>query len=322
MIIDYIENDYVVSVVGMCKNAGKTTVLNKLIEQYRGERLALTSVGRDGESQDVVTNTIKPKIYVNKGVMFATASELLPFCHITKEIIYTTNINTPLGKVVIVRALSCGFVQLAGPSMVDQLQTLKDLFIGLGATKILIDGAISRRSIGNPDLSNSIILSTGASLSHSIDELVEQTAYMVKLLSVEKMDEKLYQTIKEHKGTLFLSSKNDLLAKDLSLKETPENTKFIYVDTALTDSLVAPLLSLNINDLTIYAYDSSKIMLSKKIYDNLVVRKIGLGVVKNANLRVVTINPLSYRGIMLDKNILLKRMQQEIQIPVVNVEEE
>ena len=48
------------SIVGMCKNAGKTTVLNEIIRELSaaGCVMGLTSIGRDGESKDLVTGTI------------------------------------------------------------------------------------------------------------------------------------------------------------------------------------------------------------------------------------------------------------------------
>ena len=46
-----------VSIIGMCKNAGKTTVLNEIIRELSaaGCVMGLTSIGRDGESKDLVT---------------------------------------------------------------------------------------------------------------------------------------------------------------------------------------------------------------------------------------------------------------------------
>ena len=43
------------SIVGMAKNAGKTTALNYLIEEAidEGITLGITSTGRDGETQDL-----------------------------------------------------------------------------------------------------------------------------------------------------------------------------------------------------------------------------------------------------------------------------
>ena len=62
------------SIVGMCKNAGKTTMLNWMLHHDRLQgTLGLTSIGRDGESTDVVTGTEKPGIFVREGTLIATA---------------------------------------------------------------------------------------------------------------------------------------------------------------------------------------------------------------------------------------------------------
>ena len=63
-----------VSIIGMNKNVGKTTTLNYILKEARGKvSLGLTSIGRDGEEIDVVTSTEKPKIYIEKNAMVATA---------------------------------------------------------------------------------------------------------------------------------------------------------------------------------------------------------------------------------------------------------
>ena len=80
------------SIIGMEKNVGKTTVLNKLIEDIGLQKtIGLTSIGRDGEDTDVVTNTHKPRIYVNQGTIIATARDCLRNCDVTKEILYITD---------------------------------------------------------------------------------------------------------------------------------------------------------------------------------------------------------------------------------------
>ena len=63
-----------VSIIGMEKNVGKTTVLNAILEECWGiKQVALTSIGRDGEDTDRVTYTHKHKIEVEKGSILATA---------------------------------------------------------------------------------------------------------------------------------------------------------------------------------------------------------------------------------------------------------
>ena len=71
------------SIVGMCKNAGKTTMLNWMLANTNGQTLGLTSIGRDGESTDVVTGTEKPGIYVPEGTLIATAKDMLRLGDVT-----------------------------------------------------------------------------------------------------------------------------------------------------------------------------------------------------------------------------------------------
>ena len=59
------ENEYkIISIVGMAKNAGKTVTMNHLIQEMAQKHVVvgLTSIGRDGERQDIVTKTYKPLI--------------------------------------------------------------------------------------------------------------------------------------------------------------------------------------------------------------------------------------------------------------------
>ena len=97
------------SIVGMCKNAGKTTMLNWLLTagHLRGT-LGLTSIGRDGESTDVVTGTEKPGIFVREGTLIATAKDMLRLGDVTKEILMTTGIPTPLGGALYHHAAAVG----------------------------------------------------------------------------------------------------------------------------------------------------------------------------------------------------------------------
>ncbi|MBO4914741.1 MAG: hypothetical protein J5449_05985, partial [Oscillospiraceae bacterium] len=176
--------------LGMCKNAGKTTALCRLIREYaeRGEPCALTSIGRDGESRDLVTGTDKPPIYMYEGMLAATAEQLLPLCDVSREVLATTGLYTSLGEVVIFRARSDGFVQLAGPGIVEQLKPLRETLTSLGASAVLIDGALSRKSPASCAADGVCVLSTGASLHRDMDRVVAETAFAASLLSLPEAE--------------------------------------------------------------------------------------------------------------------------------------
>ena len=57
---DYISEYKTIAVAGMCKNAGKTTVVNHIVESWRNQyKIGLTSIGYDGEDVDEVMDIIK-----------------------------------------------------------------------------------------------------------------------------------------------------------------------------------------------------------------------------------------------------------------------
>ena len=176
------------SIVGMCKNAGKTTMLNWLLtsDHLRGT-LGLTSIGRDGESTDVVTGTEKPGIFVKEGTLIATAKDMLRLGDVTKEILMTTGIPTPLGEVVILRARSAGYVQLAGPSITTQLKSVSQSFFELGADRSIIDGALGRKSLGARAVAEGVILCTGASYHMSMEKVIADTVHIYRLMNPSKV---------------------------------------------------------------------------------------------------------------------------------------
>ena len=64
------------SVVGLEKNTGKTVCLNYILTHLPDNaRVAVTSIGIDGESKDQVTGTKKPEIWLRRGMVFATSEK-------------------------------------------------------------------------------------------------------------------------------------------------------------------------------------------------------------------------------------------------------
>ena len=106
----------VISIIGLSKNVSKTTTLNHIIHLLRDKHtIGLTSIGRDGEPYDAITELPKPKIIVEKDTVFATAEDSLKNSDIETEFIKDTDFTTPLGIIKIYRAKNKGYVELAKP---------------------------------------------------------------------------------------------------------------------------------------------------------------------------------------------------------------
>ncbi len=333
------------SVTGICKNAGKTTLLNTLIDGFERENcepLAITSIGLDGEKVDVLSGTDKPQIYVKSGMLFATAKELLPLCTATKEIIAVTDFYTPLGVVAVCRALSGGKVILAGPSITSQLAGLKDIFFDKGAQKVLIDGALSRRSLITAKLSDACLLVAGAGSSISYDALIEETLFNIDILTLPLAEENIDKAglplsfIKNPSGELYKEQKDFSFAPKGCLASTSsaksglsraDNNKkilnkikekeIVEIEGALTDGALMPLIKAKgKKPLTVIAEDSSKIMLSKEIFYRAKASGVFFAVKKSVNLAAVAINPYSVEGYILDANKFADDLKAKTNLPL------
>ena len=293
------------SIVGMCKIAGKTTMLNWLLAHSgRGRVLGLTSIGRDGESTDVVTGTEKPSIFVPAGTLIATAKDMLWLGDVTKEILVSTGIPTPLGEVIIMRARSDGYVQLAGPSITTQLKSVSQTFFDLGAEQSIIDGALGRKSLGARQVAEGIVLCTGASYHMRMEKVIADTVSIYRIMNLPKA-----QTVPAApEGTL-----------EQCLKEQGE----ALVTGALTDSMVLPLLRAGVlrkNRLVVA--DPSKVLLSPDTLDKMQLREVRLETAEAARTLCITVNPVSAYGWKFDKDEFRARLQEAVDVPVINVKEE
>lgn len=322
------------SIIGMCKNAGKTTALNRMIGEYdrRGVVLGLTSIGRDGESRDVVTSTHKPRIYIRRGTLFATAAGLLPLCDMTREVLKTTGIATPLGEVVLFRALSDGYVQLAGPSMNRQLMEVRGLFEDYGAEKIIIDGAISRRSLCSRAVTEATVLCTGASCHKDLDTVVAMTKHICEILCLPELEDRALAELLEQSGDklrFFTEARESVLqsAEDVdesALLKRRADIRYLAVSGAVTDAVISPLIlsGVPLEGLTLVAEDASKVLVSEDWLARF-LRRGGLFAVRDAvSLRAVTVNPVSVYGYRFDQAEFKEKMTAALSVPVIDVKED
>ena len=310
-----------VVMLGMCKNAGKTTALCRLIRELSeegGTPAALTSIGRDGESRDLVTGTDKPPIYMYEGMLAATAKELLPLSDVSREILAGTGLYTSLGEVMIFRARSDGFVQLAGPAIVGHLEPLKEMLRDLGAGRLLIDGALNRRSPAAAAKGGAIVLSTSASFDRSLEKTVAETAFTVKLLS---LPEAPAPGKEEGHFTLFGKDAEGRAAEDVNALQRGTGEETLLVNGALTESQARALLRSPVRKegLTLLARDAGCLMLQRETFEALSQRGVRFALQQAARLAAVTVNPVSAGGWTFPAEEFRERMQEAAGVPVLNV---
>ena len=311
------------------------------------EGIALTSFGRDGERSDLVTNTKKPEIFVYDGTIIATAEKLLfaggnlsdsgkdalkngIYFGISLEILDTTGMPTPMGEVIILRACSDGFIQLAGPSMTAQLARLKKRMFELGAAKVIIDGALSRKSLAMPAGSDAAILCSGASYSPDIRKTVEDTCFSAELMMLPQTERTEYvHQCKQKYGVFFGSGTHGGEQTEFSeLSRAAElvrkgGAEAVLMRGGVPDSAANALIAAGraLNGLEIICEDGSRLLLSHKNYEKLVRAGARFTVVNKTRLLAVTVNPFSAKGSHYNKTEFYDAMCSGLggRVPVLDV---
>ena len=327
----------------MSKNAGKTTCLNHIIAAWQASGqtrpLALTSIGRDGESEDILSGRAKPRIYIPAGTLIASAEGALQNSDALLEILELTNVRTAFGEVIICRALSDGYVELAGPGAAEEMAVISSLLRQHEPDCLfIIDGALSRRSHSGSGVSEAVILAVSAGTSAVPEVLAEKTAFALELLQTPEISGKaqtvLAGAVGEHPNArcIILSQEQDHtvvhainlpslvgFGQDVS-KELRENSYLLYLHGAVTDQVIAELLKEpHFANLQLVVEDGTRLFLKPETMRKLKHCDVELAVLYPIDVRLVCLNPTRSSGHLISPEPLLTAVRQKItNIPVVD----
>ncbi len=319
-----------VSFVGMEKNAGKTQALNYVLGRLRtffDKKIAVSSIGIDGETTDQVTKTAKPEITLQPDTIFVTSQGLYGQREIVSCITDVSRETTALGRLVTARAISSGKVLLAGPS---GAKGVKDLIERLSSEVdiCLIDGALSRMSFGSPSITEAMVLSTGAALSASLPTVVRKTKFvydMPRLPIYSGVCAKELQDLESGIYAVANSKVEDLQIPSLLMIEKYKDKVFassdcIYVAGVLSEKFLQyARLRKNVDKIRIIIRDFTKVFATPETVYQFLRQGGRLEVLESTNLIAITANPVSPSGYNFDNAQMLSALRQAIPIDIYNV---
>jgi hypothetical protein len=320
------------AIAGLEKNTGKTECLNYILRKLAtcGKKIAITSIGLDGENTDQLSADRKPEITIYDGMVFVTSEKHFRQRKIHAEILEISQQRTATGRLVVAEARSTGKSIIAGPSTASWLQKVIMSLPHFGVHTTLVDGAFSRLSFASPWVVESLVLTTGATLSTNLQELVNQTAFAVELINLPEYQSPAFAALtgKEEgvytvdaQANIYDTGVKSLLLKN-SLEGILEKAGTIYVSGAITDKLLELLKrQKNLDEITLVAKDFTKMFVSKNTFR--AFRESGgqLRVLKKIKLIAVCINPVSTHGQVLESARLISILREKIQTPVYNIME-
>lgn len=318
------------SIVGMEKNTGKTECMNYIIGRLKGihKRIAITSIGIDGENLDQVTSTHKPEIQLYNNTVFVTSEKHYRERQLVSEILDLSERQTSLGRLVTAQVILSGKVILSGPTtnvwlkqVVDDLRDRVDL--------TLIDGALSRKTQASPTIAESMILTTGAALSPNLMELTRKTKFFYNLLQLP-----VYQ---HNNGKLLENIESGIFAIDsekqphqLDIPSTLLLNKYkdsiftfgttLYIAGIITDNILNFMrMQKKIRETILIVKDFSKIFVTPEAYYSYIQSGGKLLVLLKNELVAICVNPTSPNGYTLDSEKLCDTLRESIGIPVYDV---
>ena len=329
------------SIVGLEKNTGKTECFNYILKRLPLDnmKIAVSSIGVDGESIDQVTQSVKPEIFLREGIYFTTSEKHYRGRKLLSELLDISEEETSLGRLVTAKALSAGKILLSGASSTASLKRwMEGLKAKYGVDLIIIDGALSRLSLASPAISESMILATGAALSANIQTLVAKTAFMVELIGIEKssldgekmvnLNERGVWAIDERgalRGQLFDSAFTmKYVSERAAIKQTSDEEESgiaaVFVSGALTDRLLNTISEdKELLNREIIVRDFTKIFVTPVKYRAFLKKGGSIKVLQKSRLIAVTVNPTAPNGVILNSEKLIKRLSEEITIPVYDI---
>lgn len=322
------------AIVGTAKNVGKTTTMNWLIERFeaQGIRLGLTSVGRDGEDLDMVTDRPKPRITPPPGTLVATAHLSAKRSTARLKEVRPTPFRTAIGPVSIYEVQSLGTVEVAGPVSAGDTRRLVEMLRELGARQVIVDGAIDRRASASSDVAEGVILATGLSLSEDPEEVVARTVAHVRWLSLPTAAFE----VPDAAGALLTPSadgkrrfhpwpgKSLLEQGDELALWLPDDAEALVLPGAFTEAMAKGLLKRvgpeGKRELAIVVPDGTHVLMEPAVFARLEEHGMRVYASRPIRLIAVTLNPTSPQGASTDPERFLARMREELEgLPVYDL---
>lgn len=326
------------ALVGLAKNTGKTEALAALLRELEGSarRVGVTSVGRDGEERDVINAEItKPRVFLAGGSLVATTDALLRASALPHDLLRSTGVRTPLGEVLIARLRGRGAIEVAGPSDSAGLRAVSEAMLEYGAEQVLIDGAIDRRAASSPTVADGLIVSTGAVLSHDIEEVVTITREAIELVRLPLLDHDALRSLAERQMTALLDEQLNPVElpprfvltseaeQTAQLLDANPRARWMIIAGALPDSFLRQLAHATHRrgrELTVVVSDPTKVFLSGHGVGWFGAQGIELRALHTIALQAITVNPVAPESHRFDSVQLRALLREAIaDVPIFDV---
>ena len=294
------------ALVGVAKNCGKTTTLNGLLRWRQKPPPALISIGVDGEQEDVLLGTAKPAIGVQAGQWIITARKAAEQASASLQYVRSVGIDTPLGEVLACQVREPGNVILAGVKHRREILRALEVLGEEGVEAVWIDGAYGRISGAHPEVCEAVVISTGAIVGATLEEMIGKTEALLTRLEVPAIEERQHREVMERAlseervyffdrimGAVPLPLKSAMLGLSRARDQWRGEVEAVAIPGLVSDRVAEELLGLDPRGRVLLIADGTVLHLSGRIWRRL--RK---------HWRVEALRPIEVAGISYNPTAL------------------
>lgn len=286
--------------VGSCKNAGKTTLLNHLNEQLT-RRLetppALATIGRDGEPEDIVWRHAKPPVVLYPGNLFVTTEPDLTRLKTAAALVEKMPFQTMLGGIVLGKALRETNVEIVGPDTNAQLHHAIERMARHGASHQLIDGAFERRTQIAGEQGACLALVVSADIGPDVEQAARWLSYQREMYDLPQAPPEFSPPptfLPPRSGEEFFTPPEWPLGLHWlhgeKWNQDPAETETVFCKGPLTENMVDEHLD-GLRNRDLVLEDATKLFLDRRHWGILQRRCRHVFVLRELRLLLVAANP-------------------------------
>jgi hypothetical protein len=313
-----------VAFVGVAKNTGKTTTLNRLVEATvrTGRRLGLVSVGIDGEAADALSGTDKPAIYLPAGHWVASAGGALDRSSARFEYVDMLGFETPMGRACIARVIDAGEVCLAGMRHREDIRRARRALFERGVDRVFVDGAYGRMAAADGRLADAVVLSTGAVLDASIGGIVEQTRRFAGRLRLSGIGRPIDRRMLERsvaEGRVLIRRGEAIVDPEIesALVELgdradllDEGVEAVAIPGVVSRGVVRALIDAPVDEATLLVAAPSSIQVDTETWQALADSQWRVEARHAVDLAAISANPVAVQGWRVDSGELVDALRE------------
>lgn len=330
-------------IVGLSKNAGKTTFLNWLLEKAHYHRKGVITTGRDGEATDLIDNIKKPKVRIPPSSIFSVRPSEINKHPSFLKVLEKLPFKAGGQSLWLVKAEEGLETEIVGPPSVSEQIAVAKRILRHGAEHVFIDGSLDRKAIGSSSEVDSLVI-CGSAVSGSLAILHSEFRRYYDLTLLEApgnnwQPELIEQIVSDPRLKLIYRPEQEEKEHDISylecstllghekeivsyLQKNKKEACLLYVPTSLAEKSFRILKSYldKPHHLRIMIKHPFHLQLERSSFDFL-MKNNSLITLRQLHIAGFIINSFALNGNHLDSELFRESLRKEFEIPVVDVME-